>query len=107
MLRIPNPVSDLAGGIPKYIFFDGEHVNISDSSNSEPLREGKLSNPCARVARAACKEKIYENPRARASRALFTGSLLFKSTVILNVVQLSAVRDSWMHDPCAWAACTH
>jgi hypothetical protein len=87
-------------------FFDGEHVNISDSSNSDPLREGKLSNPCARRA-GSMHGKIYENPRARASRALFTGSLLFKSTVILNLVQLSAVRDSWMHDPCAWAACTH
>ena len=27
--RIPNPVSDLAGGVPKYVFFDGEHVDIS------------------------------------------------------------------------------
>jgi hypothetical protein len=96
--KILNRVSDLAGGIPKYVFFYGEHVNISDSSNSDPLREGKLSNPCARRA-GSMHVKIYENPRTRASRALFTGSLLFKSTVILNVAQLSAVRDSWMHDP--------
>ena len=29
LLRIPNPVSDLAGGVPKYVFFEGEHVDIS------------------------------------------------------------------------------
>jgi hypothetical protein len=29
LLRIPNPVSDLAGGVPKYVFFEGEHVDIA------------------------------------------------------------------------------
>ena len=28
-IRIPNPVSDLSGGVPKYVFFEGEHVDIS------------------------------------------------------------------------------
>jgi hypothetical protein len=27
-LGIPNPVSDLAGGVPKYVFFEGGHVDI-------------------------------------------------------------------------------
>ena len=74
MLRIPNPVSDLAGGIPKYVFFDGEHVDISHSSNSDPLREGKLSNPCARRVGSMHGENLRKPARARASRALFTGS---------------------------------
>jgi hypothetical protein len=36
-------------------------------------------------------EKIYENPRARAARVLYTGSLLVKSTVIPGGLPYAAV----------------
>jgi hypothetical protein len=70
LLRIPNPVSDLAGGIPKYVFFDGEHVDISHSSNSDPLREGKLSNPCARRAGSMHGENLRKPARERLAGAM-------------------------------------
>ena len=45
-------------------------------------REGKLSNPRGRAARAPCREKIYGNPRARAAHAPCIDFAAAKNTVL-------------------------
>ena len=62
----------------EFLIFDDP---AESKTSQRPLREGKLSNPHARAARAACMEKIYEIPRAREPRASCAGFVLFKSTV--------------------------